>query len=449
MMVKIQSTVLILIGLWASGTQAVTTGAAQNSLQQLIKQGLDKSFTVQSQQMKLRQSEISYQNTWSGLFPTLTLSAGETSTQTESLEGTNEIPSTFAKSRSAALTASWKIWDNFGNIRNIRLGSLSYQQAELNHRTQKQEYALKLIDAFFNYHVALNKKTSLENFMNQAKSNLTQAQLLVKVGARTELDALDAEVEYLNAQRDSMEFENKLNEYRQKLQIILSCEKCNDFGQINLMQFQPHYYARFEEIRKKIQLSNISGYIERNPAIKQNKLSLESAIETHQQERLNYWPQLSFTATHTLDMSRQIEETPTGGRRENLNTSALSLNLSWTLWDWWATPRNVEKTSLDKKITENQLRESIQQAKSDLELSLDQLEIIQKSLRISALALEKAEKQIRFSQDLYRFGKITLLQVQQSMSKYLNAQNAHADRLKDKYVLSARILTLLDESILP
>ncbi len=447
-MVKIQTALLILIGLWASRGITAETSGNNAVLLSLLKQGLDKSFSVQTQQLKLRQSEITYQNTWAELFPTLTLSAGENASTTEGVDSST-ITSTYTKTRSAALTASWKIWDNFKNFRNIRIGRLSYQQAELENRTQKQEYALKLIDAFLNYHVALNKKESLENFLNQAKSNLTQSQLLVKIGARTELDALDAEVEYLNAQRDLMEFENKLNENRQRLQIILSCEKCTDFGKLDLLNFQPFYYSRFEEIKKKLQQASLSSVIERNPTIKQNKLSLESSIETYQQERLNYFPQLSFTATHTLDMSRQIEESPSYGRRVNLNSTVLALNLSWTLWDWWSTPRNIEKTSLDKKITENSLRESIQQAKSDLDISLNQLEIVHKSLAISALALEKAEKQIKFSQELYKFGKVTLFQVQQSMSRYLNAQNAHADRLKEKFLLSAKILTLVDESILP
>ena len=80
---------------------------------------------------------------------------------------------------------------------------------------------------------------------------------------------------------------------------------------------------------------------------------------------------------------------------------------------------------------------------------MDLLAIAEKSIEISALALQKAEKQVKFSQELYKYGRLNLINVQLAMSRFLNAQIAHTERLKDKYVLMAKALVITNESILP
>lgn len=442
-----QKLILVTIGLWTSFCLAKAT-ASSDPMQKILIQGLENSFLVQKQEVELQKSALQLKDSWANFLPTVTLSANQIQQQSESLSD-QQIDNTYSLSRSADVTGSWNLWNNYKNIRDQKLASLNYSKIKIFTHYTKQNYSLQLITSFLKYQVELSKQEILKLYLEQTQSNLSQSQLLVKIGARTEFDSLDAEVEHLGAQRDLMDYENNLKLSKKELQTLLSCEKCDQFEKIDLLNYKPFYQTQFEKIRTELKNENIESLFRKNPSYKMSQLDSESSIERIQQTRMAAWPELSASIKHSVDLSRQIQDEPSGGRRANLNDTTFSIGLSWQLWDWFTTSRRIQSSELDFKVEKNEIKDALQNARTEIQLMLDQLQIAEKSLEISKLALEKASKQVKFSQDLYRYGKITLTQVQQSMSRLKNAQNFHADRLKDKYILMAKALVLVDVDLAP
>lgn len=436
-----------MIGLWASFCLA-KSAQISDPMQKILLQGLQNSFSIQKQEIDLLKSELQLKDSWTNFLPTVTLSANQTQRQSESLSD-EVVDSTYSTTRSTDITGSWNIWNNYANIRDRKLAALNLSRNRLYTRQTKQSYSLQLISTYLKYQADLSKQDSLKLYLEQTKSNLSQSQLLVKIGARTEIDSLDAEVEHLSAQRDLMDYQNNLKNSKKELQGLLSCEKCEEFEKIDLLNYKPFYLSKFERIRPEFKSENIEQLFIKNPNYKISQYDTESSIERIQQTRMSAWPKLSASITHTVDLSRQIQDEPSGGRRVNLNDTTLSLGLSWQLWDWFTTSRRIQSSELDFKVEKNNIKESLQLARTEIQLTLDQLEIAEKSIDISQLALDKATKQVKFSQDLYKYGKITLSQVQQAMTRLKGAQNFHADRLKDKYILMAKALVLTDVDLVP
>ncbi len=416
----------------------------------LLDKGLKESFAVKNQQHSLEQSQITYKNSLTQLLPTLSLSAGETRSSGEYIAASGtDLYNAETISRTATLSANWSLWNNFQSIRDIRTTSLSKKIAELDFQNQKEEYALQLFQAFMKYEAALYGKKAQATFEEQAKWSFEQSQLLVRVGAQTEFEALDSEIEYLNAQRSTIEYETQIKESLQSLQLLLSCKSCSEFAQIDLENYKPHFLDQFKQIQSQFTKDKIDMLTENNPNVIRSKLDLDSSMEGLSQDRLSLWPQTYLTLSHTYDMSKQLEDKPVNDYRPNLNSTTLSLSLNWTFWDWWATPRKVRSAELGYEIKSNLFSEATQKTRNDFDLLFDQLISSTRSVEITKIALEKSEKQIRFSKQLFQLGKINLLSMQQSMGRLYNARISHINGLMNQYILIGRILVNTGHSILP
>ena len=104
---------------------------------------------------------------------------------------------------------------------------------------------------------------------------------------------------------------------------------------------------------------------------------------------------------------------------------------------------------MDLEIATNSHHDNIISNRTVLEQSFDQLDLIGKSLVITEKTLGKAERQSEFSRELYKMGRISLINMQQSMSRYYNAKVSHISKLKEKHVLIAKILYLANIDLDP
>lgn len=413
---------------------------------QIVRIGLEGSLSVRSAKLALTQTELDKTEAWMALLPTFSLTATDTQSQSQVLND-SEVSDSHDRSRAGAITASWNLWDNYSNIRNIKTQTLVLDSKKIETQALIRNYIIELVDAYLAYQLILNKREFLTTYLEQAKWTLDQSNLMIKIGARTQIDAMDSEVDWLNAQRDMMEFESQIFESRKRLESLLSCEKCPNLDRIDLLEAKPYYLDRFEKVMSLSEKSNVDELVRKNPTIRQSEIENEILHESYKQTWLSYFPTTRLELSHGYDFSRYMTDTEPD--KKGLNSSSITLSLQWKLWDWFSTDRTVRKSEISTQISNQSLKDKVFKTRAEMTSSLDQIQVNKKSLEISKLVLEKAKKQMDFSKELYKLGRVNLLVMQQSTSRYYNARVTYAERLKDRFVIMAKILAQQEHSLEP
>jgi outer membrane protein TolC len=437
---------LIIIGLWLVSYN--TFSATQDPLAQIVRAGYKNAYSIKTQQLREQQVDYAHSNAIYAFLPILSLSSGKSWSEAESLSGTEKIPSN-TTSNTASVTANWTLWDNYQNIRNYQSADYSKKIEILNTEKETQLYILNLLESYYSLQLLLSNKENLHGLLSQAKWTRDESQALVSAGARTQLDAMDTEIEVANAERDLRELESQVASSERNLRVLLNTKDLSTLPRIDLIKHMPYFLVdTTATISKAKQYSNVE--LEQiNAELHASKLSLEKSINEFSQTKLNYWPKTSVQVSHDFNMNRYVQDIPTDGVRTYLQTTTLTFSLSWTLWDWFTTGRNIKSSANELEVTRLKYSEGILRTESDLQSLLDQYEINERSVESSKLIVEKSDKQLNYSREMYRLGKINLLNLQQSTNRVFDSKNSLALRMKNKFLLYAKIKSMLGLSLLP
>ncbi len=439
---------------------ALTAHAAvenEDPLEKVVSLGVQNAFEIQSQKLVLDQEHDDQKNNYAKLLPTVKLSASKSYGADESLNTTTGSTSySGANSASMSVAANWALWDNYANIRNIQVGSKSLEIERLTSRQKIQGYIRGLVSAYLEYEYLLSEREILLVRLKESKITNDESQVLVKVGARTRIDAYDTEIEVANTERDLLEKENSIVAAEKNLANRVNAEAIKKLPRLDLLKIVPYYMKSFEKEILEILDSGKSQRNEewnealsrRNPELQTKKLTLEKSEMELKQKRLSYFPSTSISLEHTVELDRYLADDVTGPRTA-LQSSSISFGLSWTFWDWFSTARTIRNSERDFDIKVLDYRESDKKARVEIENSVQQVAIYRKTIATSRLVLEKAAAQLRYSQEMYRLGRITLLQMQQATRRHYEAQIALAARLKDYYIMAASLLYSLGEDLTP
>lgn len=430
--------------------QASIQSHSQDPFIDLLKIGLSKSKTLESQNLKLEQSSNLKLNSYFDLLPTLSLSAGKTLTDAEDLS-TGEVTKTHSESYSMKVTGSWTVWDNYQNIRNITLQGIEHSAEKIRTSKETESYIINLLDQFYEYHLSVKRQEVLTNILEQARWTYNESKALFEAGAKTRLEMIDSEIQMMNTERDLQENENTIQQAIRGLKLLINEDNLKKIPSLQTPlawgTYTPYFQTQFNKLYSQLNQDDIT--IDSNLEYQIARLSLKKNQEELSQTKLNYWPKLSLKASHEWDMDRRLDPNPSSGLRNDLQTTTLSLNLSWTFWDWWNTPRTITNSTYDYQMAANRFHDDTMKTKTEIKNQLEQFASLNKSIMASEKSLEKSKYQLEYSKELYKLGKLNLLQLQQSSSRTFDAEMALATRLKSKYVTMAKILYMHGYSVLP
>ncbi len=200
------------------------------------------------------------------------------------------------------------------------------------------------------------------------------------------------------------------------------------------------------ELIEKTWLLNLD---EKNLELKQSHIDLEKSAKDMGQTKLGYFPTLGLSASHEWNLDGHVKENHNPYEKTPLKSTAVYLTLTWTFFDWFNTYRDIGNSQREYEISRIRLNENRQKKSSEIQTQIEQNRILSKSIEASRLIMLKAEQQQLFARELYKLGRITMLKMQQSNTQYFEARNALMSRLKDKYVLSSKLLYNSGETLLP
>lgn len=422
---------------------------AVGEIQSIVSAGLKNSFEVRTQNLSLEKQMNSNTNAKMALLPTFSLSAGRSISKAQSISSGVKSETT-TKANSLSLSSSWTIWDNYQNIRNIQVSNLQTKSAIIETDDAIQSYILKVIESYLSYQLLINTEVVLVNNLEQAEWTFEETKALVKVGNKPDMDKINSEIEVINLKRDLLELKNRLETTDRDLKFLLNAKNLKNLPQIKILKITPYYMGLFDKKYQHIKAEWEKIYRVKNRSFKTSLLNLEASKQELTQTKFGYWPSLSLTLGHSIDLSNKVNNSTVDVvDREPLSSSSVALNLSWTFWDWWSTPRSIANSMKDFETTRIQFQQNTYRIETDIRNKIQQYDLLVQSVRASQLILKKSQKQLEYTKEMYKLGRSTWLNLQQATNSYFTARNGLASRLKDKFLLAANILYLMGEDLRP
>lgn len=419
---------------------------AKNSLNYLLEIGLKNAFNIKIQKLKLEQSSMALKNSWGSLLPTVGLSAGREFEKTQALEDDNSKTTTSTWTNSLSLSAKWSIWDNFENITKIQSSRISYQVEKIRTKKEIQDYILKVFDGYFNLLLAHNNKKILVEQLNQANWVLKKAQELVKVGAKTPVDSFNSEIQAANIERDILENDNRVEIFEKNLNFLISPEKKIKIPISNILDINPYFMEGFENNLRGFKANFKKLLNKSNFDLRVLKLEAEKSRLQYRQKKLDHFPKISAEITHDIDLNGYVQDEVAD---RALNTSKISINVTWDGWTWFNTTREIDSVGKDYAISRYNLKQSKFAKSTEIDTDFRKYNILLLSIKSSEKILEKAKKQLEYSNEMYSLGKITILDIQQSTISHFRAQEALAQRLSEKYLLAGKLINSFGGNLIP
>jgi outer membrane protein TolC len=421
---------------------------AGSELETLVQDGLQSSINIKTQDIAADQASLATKSSYGSLLPTLTLSTGRTSSTSETMTS-GDISRASTDTNSADISGSWTLWDNFSSIRQIRVSRINEQIEGIKKNRESESFVLALIDTYFDYLLHLRRGEVLTQQLEQARWIHKESLALVKAGARTEIEALDTEIQVLNSERDLMELNQNIKTTLRSIQVLMNKDETYKIPHLNLLDFNPYFMKKFPSALKALRGAPPDQILSGTMDFKISKLGLDSTLEKLKQIEFGHWPTTSIKLSHSYNLDNYVQDDPAGGRRAGLNSTTLSLNLTWQVWDWWNTQRSIRSSQMDYQVSSLRFRDEIQNSRAKYETYLENYDITVKSLEASEKAVDKALKQLGYSKEMYRLGRINLLSMQQATSRLFDAQISFAQRKKALYVLAARLLNYQGQTLIP
>lgn len=416
-------------------------------LKKLLDKGYEKSKNIETQNIKYSKTKNNTWRSYAALLPVLTLSASRSHTRTQDYTVTGERTKTKSRSDALTLDASWTIWDNFSTVNSLRTSRLD--ESIVKHETDKNEqlFYSKIVELYFEIQELIYKKDSFQELLKQASKAKEEAQYLIGLGQKTKFEAYDAEIDIVNAERDLMEIKNDLEVSMRNMKYLIGEDESLDISAIDLTSYKPFYLEAFEKSFKKYKESWRENYEGKNKSIIISKLQFEQSQISYFNEKLSLLPKVFINANDTYDYSYKIKQNASAYETSPRNDLSISLLVSWNFWDFWSTPKKVENSYLDFKISEINFEDEKIRVQTEIQNAIDRYEINLKSVESSILVLDKAIKNYEYNSYMYRLGKINLMTRQRAMTQLHSAKIELAGRLKNKYLLASELMINFGEKI--
>jgi outer membrane protein len=352
------------------------------------------------------------------LLPRVNLSGGASVTDAEA--GTST-------STNASATASYTLFDGFGNIYRFKELQAGKRLGRLDARDQIESTLVQVGEAYYAAASAYERLRIAEDLLSISRERLVRAEKRSVYGQAGTIDVLAARVD-LNT--DSVTWTQALfawDESRRGLNVFLNRDVDETFLVDTAVNFRSDLDS---EMLKTEALARNAEYLAAGERLNQARYDLAASRAAH-------LPQLDLSASYGLsqnagDIAVRLDD-PAG-------TATVGATLSLTLFNGFKTHIQRQNAAIAVR-NQTLLRE---QALLDLDRAVTSaLEAYRNSLVVLNLeerSLEAAELNFRRTQELYQLGQVTTTQFREAQ---LNLIQARSDLSDAKYEAKLQEIALL------
>ena len=391
-------------------------------LNEAIRLALVNNTNVMNLERSLQIQRLNTSTARGDLFPDLSLSANWNRNNTVS-EGTvrfiNGVPTAIPQQNSwinnfnVGLNGSVILFDGFANYTQVELSEQNEVSLRINLEKERYDIAFRINTAYFD--VLKKEKIVVANEENLADSRrvLESIREFMNVGKRTIADVYRQDVQV--AQNELLLERSKNDLDKSKIDLLLA---------INT-DLNKNYSVSDNSINTNLAEADLKAVLDRNANTEtlvntalQKRFDYRSSLQLVRinQVQLNidkkslYFPTLSASTNYNLNASR------IGNLQDSRNFS-FGFSLSYPIFQGFSLDNRRQASEITIKQRQEDVKQLEQQIRSDIKKSYLDIETQYKQIEILNRNIVSAEQDKLLSEENYRVGLGTILEVQTAATK--------------------------------
>ncbi len=417
-MKRIVSVVLLLVAV-----SCISLAQTPLTLEKAVQIAVKGNTDVVQAQNALESSESDIQSAYGNLYPTVGVSGDWSQTTSQSkFAGGVELPgsgvSSTSKYYSLSLGANMTLFDGFANYAGIKQAKAG-KIAATNKLSHTEKFAMYQTHLLFLNVMRMYKLLQVnEDNLKRSQQQLTRIDEANKVGSVALADVYRQKVQVGSDELSLIQGQNNYDQAQADLFAFLAINNPKEYSidfsgvstDIDTSEFavMDNKYSDFERLSKDA-LSNRGDYL----SAMQSVAIADAGIEAAKSGNL---PSLTANASYgysNSELSRVFDN----------NSLNLGLTIRYSIFNGFQTQSGIEKASINKKNSEEQLNQTQRQIRVELQKTLLEFQTTQKQIVVTKTSVESAEMDRRIADEKYNLGAGTLLDVLIAQANYTTAMN--------------------------
>ena len=362
------------------------------------------------------------------------LNSGLSGNEQGILTSTNNFSSSFD------LSVNGTIFNGYRNLKSYEQAKLGIEASKLDLQKIQDDVSLNIINAYLNILFAKENLDVAKTQVEISEKQVTMANDQVGAGVKPRTDLLNAQSTLANDQQNVITLENTLDLAKLNLAQLLQLPPY-DFDVADIEVGSPSAVLLYDS--SDVVYNNA---LENRPEIERAKLNVENAELAIEISKGAYYPTLSYglgagtSYYHQFNnlLPMQVNNNFFQQMNDRFQYGAgLSLNIP--IFNRNQTKASVNKSIINKKISELglegeklQLRQTIEQAFLDVKAAA-------KTYEAAKLSLEAQNEAFKNAEESYNLGAMTVFDFDLVRNKLVNAE-ATLIRAKYDYVFKSKVL---------
>ncbi|MBT3253433.1 MAG: TolC family protein [Candidatus Marinimicrobia bacterium] len=332
-------------------------------------------------------------------------------------------------SYSNSLTLSQNIWDGGAWWNTLKSAKIAQDAANIQYDSYEVNTVYSVKAAYYSY---LSTQQLLDVYRENQTTSEYQHQLTLerfKLGAASQNDTLRTRVNIENSRLQIINGEVDLKSKSRNLNIILGRD-----ADASLTLAEPTW----EEVQVPTVDQILDEVLSSNHSLKlldQNKEIMAYNVKI---ARAGYMPSLAFSASYRNSAAAMGDIFG-----ETTSTKSAGLSLSWNLFNGTRTSRGVEQGKINAKMAEENYDLSVRKLRKELAQTLEQMDALKESVKISQLILTASEQDLLLAQEQYKIGSLSILDVLRITASYEDAKSNLIRTQHNLKVAEAGLLQLM------
>ena len=369
---------------------------------------------------------------YGAFLPTLSLSSTASRQNTQSVGGLGFQVDPGTYTYSSGLTASVDLFTGFRRLANYRNADATQDAADAGLVDQRYKVTAATAQPFYTSLANEELVRVAEAQLERAKEELQISVNKFQAGAATRADTLTATVDLGNARLALLQAQANLATAQANL--------ARQIGVDGVVRAVPD--SQLPAIPDTTELRTVA--LRQAPVVVQAAAQERATAATLWSSRSQYLPRL--TASYNTS-SQGLNEPWQGFAGGNRNLNRLSFALSWTLFDGFQRERTAAQSSVDLDIARAQTADTRRQLGADLTQQLAAMSTAFAKIGITGANVVAAAEARRVTQERYRLGAGTLLDLLTAEANLTQAEVNQVQARYDYLIARAQVEALVGHAL--
>ena len=310
------------------------------------------------------------------------------------------------------------------------------EAAQIDFQKDKNEAALQIQTAFWNYDKAIEVKSVIDDNLKMVEQHLQDTKNFFSNGLATKNDVLKLEVQYSNTKLMQIDDENNIEI------AMASLNKAIGFPLDEKTEINPLVIMVDDNFKSYTELLNEA--LNNRDEIKSAEKRIEANKESIHANRSDYFPQVYINGDYYYSEPNSRYQPPLDQFK---GTWDVGITLSWSIWTWGGTSSQVIQA--EQNLVQNQtMRDEI---KDNISLEVNQnflaLKYAKEKLDVLKLTIEQADENLRTTDDKYNNQLATSTDLINAENSLITAQINYKTALVDYEIAKVKLEKSIGEKI--